>query len=174
MASSMTEAEKIEMWERLQGIPADKLPLLHRLAEEALADTISSSTVMQARAVTMAGLSGAFALGLLAAAPTLGGAVGWGCAASASAFFIAALLFAFVGRSSDFYGRGFDPSNLCKDEVALDGWVERSTLYSYEGRIRFNCSILTTDSRKLNAGLYVALSAIPAGVIVYALRFIGA
>lgn len=153
-------------------VPPEAIKELHRQAETCLQGTIQLAVAADQRATTMAGILGSVSAAILTVAVLIAtsAAPNWSvmsaAVATATVLFIGALLTAIAARPCDFQVAGYEPKRMA-DAAQSETWILRYATEDLQVRIDANRIALDKTARFLSWGLFAALFALPAGVIVF-------
>lgn len=153
-------------------VPPEAIKELHRQGEACLQGTIQLAVAADQRATTMAGILGSVSAAILTVAVMIATSAvpNWSvmsaAVATATVLFIGALFAAIAARPCDFQVAGYEPKRMAY-AAQSETWIPRYATEDLQVRIDANRIALDKTARFLNWGLFAALFALPAGVIVF-------
>ena len=179
----MAESAKLD----LSHVPDETVDEMMRLAEKTLDDTIQLAIAADQRGMTMAGILGATAIGLFAAAAalttpvtappvtaaltatdTFDHALTIALLVTGLGLFAASLFCAWSARPIDFYIGGYEP-RLLVDGPTDRFWMPRYVVADLQFRISKNSIALASAAKRLIVGIAIAAAAPLAGISAYAI-----
>jgi hypothetical protein len=161
-------------------IPKEVAREIARLGEIRLSASLTLALAADSRAVIVAGFLGVIATTVAVATLAywifahLGGGLIYAGAVVATLLFVAMALALLSARATDFWVAGGDPDSLRSWAWDGEGWRSDTDLLDgsgarYQESISKNGDVLKNNGRLFNMALYIAVAALPAGLMAFLL-----
>jgi hypothetical protein len=168
----MTIGKQIDM-HQVEQLDRETLLELRDQGHECLSGTVQLALAADQRAITLAGLFGAVAVGVATVIVTLPGSERPPSVTGAGIclvvlFFASSMLAALASRSVDFHVSGYEPARRLHAAESIE-FLLRDSVIDLQRRIDFNREGLILPSQRVNRSINVALSALPLSAAIFAI-----